>query len=117
MIYSLSYTDAMPSENVGGYAKAWFIRIRPRYKDDVGILEHEKIHVWQWWRTLGFHSLFYLLSKKYRLNAEVEAYKEQLKFAPATSNPERYKDMYAGFIADNYGLDVSKGEVLKLLTQ
>ena len=114
MIYSLKYTDSMP-DNQGGYARAWFIRIRPRYKDDKGLLAHEMEHVKQFWRTCGFHGLFYLLSKKYKLNTEVEAYKEQLKHEPASLDPERYRDMYAGFIADDYGLDVSKGEALERL--
>ena len=38
-----------------------------------------------------------------------------MKNAPAILDPERYRDMYAGFIADDYGLDVSKGEVLERL--
>ena len=114
MIYSIRNTDDMPA-NVGGYARAWLIRIRPRYKDDKGIHNHELTHVSQFWRTCGFHGLFYLLSKTYRLKCEVEAYKEQLKHAPASLDYERYRDMYAGFIADDYGLDVSKGEALKLL--
>ena len=114
MIYSLKYTDSMP-DNQGGYARAWFIRIRPRYKDDKGLLAHEMEHVKQFWCTCGFHGLFYLLSKKYKLNTEVEAYKEQLKHEPASLDPERYRDMYAGFIADDYGLDVSKGEALERL--
>jgi len=52
--YSLKYTDKMPHDWTGGYAKAWFIRIRPKYKDDRGLLEHEKTHVRQWFFTLGF---------------------------------------------------------------
>lgn len=119
MLYSLKYTDEM-AESTGGYAKAWFIRIRPKYREDVGIHEHEKVHVWQWWRTLGLHSLLYLCFKSYRLAAEVEAYREQLKHAPATNDPERYRQMYAGFISDpdpvkGYGLKITKEEVLKRL--
>ena len=115
MIFSLKYSDDMPA-NTGGYAKAWFIRIRPRYKDDKGIHNHEFCHVAQFWkRGVFFHSLRYMVSKTYRLNCEVEAYKEQLKHAPASLDPERYRDMYAGFIADNYNLDISKGDVLKIL--
>jgi hypothetical protein len=114
MIYSIRYTDDMPKDT-GGYARAWLIRIRPRYKDDKGIHNHELCHVAQFWRTCGLHGLFYLLSKKYKLNAEVEAYREQLKYEPAATDPEHYRDMYAGFIADNYNLDISKGEVLKIL--
>jgi len=116
MIFSLKYTDEMPA-NAGGYAKAWFVRVRPKYKDDKGILFHELYHVGRWWKYGLIGLLLYKFTQKWRLNEEVGAYREQLKYAPATSNPGYYRDMYAGFIADNYGLDVSKGEVLKLLTQ
>ena len=115
MIYSLKYTDANMKENVGGYAKAWFIRIRPRYKDDKGIHAHELKHVEYWWKYGIIGRLLYKFSKTYRLNEEVECYKEQLKYAPATGNPEHYRDMYAGFIADDYNLDISKEEALLLL--
>lgn len=115
MIYSLKYTDDMP-DNQAGYARAWFIRIRPKYKDDKGLFAHELKHVEQFWkRGVFFHSLRYMVSKTYRLKCEVEAYKEQLKFTPASLDPERYRDMYAGFICDNYNLDISKGDVLKIL--
>lgn len=108
MIFSIKYTDQM-ADNQAGYARAWFVRIRPKYKDDKGLHNHELTHVAQFWKMFGLHSLMYLASKKYRLKAEVEAYKEQLKY-----NPE-HKDLYADFICKNYGLDVSKEEVLKLL--
>jgi len=114
MLYSLKYTDDMP-ENTGGYAKAWFVRIRPKYKDDKGIHNHELCHVAQFWKLGIFHMVIYTWNKSYRLNCEVEAYREQLKHEPASLDPERYRDMYAGFIADDYGLDVSKGDVLKIL--
>ena len=115
MIYSLKYTDANMDENTGGYAKGWFIRIRPKYRGKPDILAHEIIHVRQFWKFGIFHMGLYTWNKAYRLKCEVEAYREQLKYVPASLDPERYRDMYAGFIADDYGLDVSKGEVLKLL--
>lgn len=114
MIFSLKYTDDMPA-NVGGYAKAWLIRIRPRYKDDKGIHNHELCHVAYWWKYGIIGRMLYLFSKKWRLNEEVACYREQLKHAPAINDLERYRDMYAGFIADDYGLDVSKGKVLEML--
>lgn len=114
MIFSLRYTDDMPKDT-GGYAKAWFIRIRPRYKDDKGMMEHELLHVGYWWKYGIIGRLLYKFSKRWRLNEEVACYREQLKHAPASLDPERYRDMYAGFIADNYGLDVSKGKVLEML--
>ena len=114
MIHSISYTDDMP-DNFGGYTRLWFIHIRPKYKDDKGIHEHELLHVAYWWKYGVIGRLLYKFSKKWRLNEEVAAYKEQLKYAPAIHNPGYYRDMYAGFIADDYNLDISKGDVLKIL--
>jgi hypothetical protein len=111
--YSLKYTDDMP-EGIGGYAKAWFIRIRPKYKDDRGIHSHEETHVFQWWVTLGFHSLLYLFSKRYRLWAEVEAYRVQLQNPPADQK-EEYRRLYADYISSDYGLSVTPDEAYKLL--
>ena len=112
MIYSLKYTDANMKENVGGYARFWFVRIRPKYKDDFGILQHELIHVAYWWKYGVIGRLLYKFSKKWRLSEEVDAYREQLKYA---SDQERYRDMYAGFISKNYGVDVTQEEAVKLL--
>jgi len=112
MICNIRYTNDV----WGGFAgatKACFIRIKPEYRDDVGLLMHEKVHVAQFWRTFGFHSLLYLISKKYRLNAEIEAYKAQLTLPPATSNPDYYRSLYAKFIANKYHLNITKEEVLK----
>ena len=116
MIYSIKYTDDMP-DHFSGQAKAWFIKIRPRCKDDQGLLEHEKVHVRQFWRTLGFNALFCLVSKRYKLAGEVEAYKEQLRWPPATTNVDLFRQYYAEFIADQdrYGLDISVSEAYELL--
>jgi len=116
MWYSLKYTDKMP-DGIAGYAKAWFIRIRPQYRDDVGILKHEEIHVKQFYRSLGFSNLMHTLLKKSKLRAEVEAYREQLKWPPAMADRAHYLNCYAGFIADKarYGLDISVVEARRLL--
>lgn len=104
MYYTLKYTDDMPV-GTGGYARTFLIRIRPKYRDDVGIHKHEIYHVKQFWQTLGFHGLFYICSKKYRLWSEVQAYSIQLQYQPALSNVELYRDMYAGFIVTDYKLN------------
>lgn len=54
------------------------IIIDPAYKDDIGLLKHEQKHAHQYKKEL-FHSIKYKLSKKYRLECELEAYKEQIK--------------------------------------
>lgn len=42
------YTDSLP-DNVGGRANAFVVRIRIKYRDDIGIHAHECEHVRQWW--------------------------------------------------------------------
>lgn len=107
MYYSVKYTDAV-KKGSAGQAITCFITIRPEYKDDVGLLKHEIVHTTQFWRTFGFHALMYLLFKKYRLASEVEAYKEQLNWPPATNGiKEDYAKIYAGFISEKYSLDIS----------
>jgi len=113
--YSLKYTDDM-KEGTGGYAKGWFIRLRPKYREDKGILEHEKCHVRQWFFTLGSHSLLYLFFKPYRLWSEVQAYREQLDWPPALlDRPEYLLDKYAGFISTKYKLGITREEAKKRL--
>ena len=100
--YILIYTDNLPA-NVGGRANGPVIRIKNKYRDDKGILEHEKCHVRQWWRTLGLHGLL-TFHKGYKFRIEVEAYKEQLKYSPGN------EELFAHFIATNYGLNVTQAE-------
>lgn len=108
MIYSLKYTDDMPAWQ-GGYARAWFVRIRPKHRDDQGLLQHELTHVRQFWRSCGLHGIL-LLFKTYRLKAEVEAYRKQLEYAPAGSI-----NTFAVFIATRYDLGITIEEALKAL--
>lgn len=42
------YTDDLP-EDIGGRANAFIVRIKTKYKDDVGIHNHEYTHVNQFW--------------------------------------------------------------------
>ena len=87
MNYTIQYSDNLP-DWVGGRCNfpifAYFglgtckIVIRPKYKDDVGIHNHEICHATQYKRD-WFHALKYKFSAKYRLEAELEAYTEQIK--------------------------------------
>lgn len=71
----VTYTDDLP-DNVGGRANGLRVRIRPRFKDDLGLHEHEYEHVRQWYRGL----LPWL--RMTHLEREVAAYKLQLKYYP-----------------------------------
>jgi hypothetical protein len=87
-----------------------FVFIKPQYKDDIGLRKHEEVHLRQFLSTYGLFWAFYLLSKKYRLNAEVEAYKEQLRW---------YDDdrtvMFAVYISTKYKLNISVEAATALL--
>ena len=108
--YIIIYTSRFIPLWAAGCTYGPVILIRPEYRNDKGLLEHERVHVKQWIRTLGLHGYLYLFIKSYRLKAEVEAYKEQLK---------HYADdrtlLFAGFIAGRYELDVSVIEAVELL--
>lgn len=116
MYFSLKYTDKMPDWQ-GGYAFLWFIRLRVKYKTngDVGLLKHELYHVRQFWDHPFTSGLRYQWSKKYRLQCEVEAYSEQLRWPPASDDTINYRRHFARFIATRYKLDVTEDEAYRRL--
>lgn len=106
------YTDRVP-EGSAGCANAMIVRIRPKYVNDEGLLQHELTHVKQAYRLLIlFHSLLYLLDDPYRLHAEVEAYRKQLEYS---QDKVADTDRFAGFISEKYDLDVSRDAAAMLL--
>lgn len=105
------YTNKFVPSRFAAVTYGPVILIRPAYKNDLGLLEHEKVHVKQFWRTLGLLGIFYLLSNKFRLKCEVEAYKEQLKYSPGREH------LFATFISSKYNIPISVSEAQKLLTQ
>lgn len=109
------YTNKLIPKRFGAYTMGLFIFIRPKYREDRGLLEHELTHARQLYRTFLLHTLFYPLSKKYRLKAEVEAYRVQLQYPPASESPYRYRKLFAQFIATKYGLSISEKEAEELL--
>ena len=88
---------------------ATIILIRPQFKNDVGVVEHEKVHVKQFWRYWGLFPFLYLFSKTYRLKFEVEAFKKQLEFNPSAIG------LYAKGLSENYNLNVSRETIESLL--
>ncbi len=110
------YVDDVGTWNTGtkgGRNIGPLIWLRTDKRDDRGLLAHELTHARQAWRMPLLHDVLYALSPRYRLQCEVAAYRVQLGY---TDNPLAvYR--FAEFIAGNYGLDVSQGEALKLLTE
>ena len=85
-----------------------FIFIRPTKRDDVGLREHEKVHVKQFWRNPLF-GLAYFFSKKARFKYEVEAYREQLKYSPGK------EAVFADLLCRKYNLNITMVDALAAL--
>lgn len=121
---SVIYTDDIDSK-FGGFCKypnllsrifnkPCVIKIRPKYKDDLGLLNHELKHVEQF-NTDYFYGLKYKFLKSFRYKMELEAYTEQIK-------EYQYIDVaQAQWIIDSllnkYDLDISKDIINKDITK
>lgn len=107
------YTNSLIPKGAVVCARGPFIFIRPEYRGDTGLLAHEQVHVRQAWRgLLIIHALCYLLSPRYKLECEVEAYREQAKHYQDDRLPK-----FARFISERYGLKISTDDALKLLRE
>jgi len=82
-----------------------FIRIRKDYEGDEAIIRHEMVHVKQFYRTFSIHAWLYLGNSTYRYKAELEAFREQLKWEPKSKLEQRVND-YANLLANVYGVGV-----------
>ena len=136
----ITYTDDLP-EHVGGTANAFFVKIRPKYRQDAGLHAHESRHVLQWWAWVLFGgflsmvlafapqlaalSVFWPLPVIWFLSAHQLVY----KFVPAYrlwSEVDAYRvqqtfydddrsQAFAEFISSGYSLKVTPEQALARL--
>jgi len=97
------YTDFIPKK-FAAITIGPFIFIRPAYKNDVGLHEHERIHVKQFWRTLMMFPIIYLLNAKMRYKWELEAYRVQLAHS---NTPVESAKRFACFLSKKYRLNIT----------
>lgn len=133
--YLLKYTTSL-STGFGGTTQGPIIKILPKYKDDIGLLEHEKTHVRQWyfWLAVGLllgtmltllvspslgplfglapflHQLLYKLVRPYRCLCEVQAYRKQIAVGGYLSN-----DFAVAALVEKYGLKLSADKARALM--
>ncbi|MDY7569417.1 hypothetical protein QN377_05095 [Pseudomonas sp. CCC4.1] len=133
--FILKYTNDMP-DKFGGETRGPLISIRPKYSADVGLIEHEKTHVRQWYVVLALglllctlltllvspslwpmyglapflHQLLYKLVRVYRRWCEVRAYRKQIATGGYASN-----EFAVSALVDKYGLRLSREEARALL--
>ncbi|WP_427312842.1 hypothetical protein [Cupriavidus sp. H39] len=93
-----------------GFTPGPLILLRPGASQ--ALIEHEKVHVRQFWRSWGLMGVLYLASRRWRLRYEVEAYREQLRHSP----PGAARGL-ARVLATKYRLGISEGEAYRLLRQ
>jgi len=131
--YWLQVTDKVKFTD----SKFFRIRVNPKWVDDKPMLEHEKVHVKQWYMSLfcgiaafivlylfGYPNLaiaglvagitgkelLYIFVPSVRLFLEIQAYRKQLSYV---ENPDY--DHYAKVIVDYYNVKATKEEVKELL--
>jgi len=109
------YTNKfIPDNDLSACTRGFFIFIRPEFKNNIGLLEHEKYHRKQFIKTFGLSSILYKFSKSYRLKSEIKAYKVQLSY----NKPEEIeakRKLYAKYISEDYNLNIMFGKVYELL--
>lgn len=101
------YTNRLPP-HVGGRLSIFFlpfIKIRPKYRDDVGIHEHELEHVKQFYRSMGCHYFWYRWNPEYRLVSEARAFAVQLYHTPG------YYEQFLAMLKDRYDLPFSLEQI------
>lgn len=103
-------TNHLIPANSAAITLGFVILVRPQYRGDVGLIAHESVHIRQWKESWGAFWPRYLLSKRWRRDYEVEAYREQLKYSPG------HLDLFAGYLANNYMLGISPSLAKSLLS-
>ena len=133
--YFVQYTDKL-ANGFGGTAQGPVIKILSKYKDDAGLLEHEKTHVRQWYAVLALglllctlltlivlpslwplyglalfsHQLLYRFVRPYRCWSEVKAYRKQITIGGYANN-----EFAVNALVARYDLNLSADEAKALL--
>lgn len=93
----VTYTDRLPAFVHGGITLWRFVFIRTKYQGDDGLLQHELTHIRQ-----GSRMWLYPFPK-YRLQLELEAYREQLKYCRTSVAA----GIFADYLANDYWLSIT----------
>lgn len=87
------------SSSIKGRSRGLWIEIDNKYKDDLGLLAHERCHARQFLKTFMLHGVMYRFSQKYRYKAEVEAYGYSLHYGNRTIENVKY------VLTNHYNID------------
>ena len=109
----LTLTDDLP-EGMAGRSTALSIEIRPAYREDEGLYQHELCHVFQWIFTLGLHGLL-VKWRPYRLWSEVQAYRRQLRYLNRWGQYPTVEELAARLCGPGYDLRITPERAVVLL--
>ena len=133
--YLIKLSESLPN-GFGGAAQGPLIKLLPKYQHDVGLLEHEKTHVRQWYAVLALgmlvsallallvsptfwigcavapslHPLLYKFARPYRRWSEVQAYRKQIALGNYIST-----EFAVTALVEKYDLSLSVDEARALL--
>lgn len=133
--YWIKYTDSLP-QGFGGTAQGPLIKLLAKYQHDMGLIEHEKTHVRQWYAVLALglllctlltllvspslwpmyglapslHPLLYKFVRPYRRGCEVQAYRKQIAIGGYASN-----EFAVTALVEKYDLRLGADEARELL--
>ena len=133
--YLIKLSQSLPN-GFGGTAQGPLIKLLPKYQHDVGLIEHEKTHVRQWYAVLAiglllctmltllvspslwplyglapfFHQLLYKFVRPYRRWCEVRAYRKQIETGGYTGT-----EFALTALVEKYDLGLSVDEARALL--
>lgn len=100
------FTGRLIGKGFAGRSYGVFIVVRPDYRNDEPLIQHELEHCRQWYRTLGVHGILMKVCSNWRFKREVEAYAVQALWH---TEDERNGCIgrFSVFISEKYNLDVS----------
>lgn len=129
----IAYSDELP-QDMGAMTLAFVIVIRPKYRDDRGLHEHQLEHVAQWYAVLvamlllalvadfqsqagvaaglslasvGMHGLLYRRWRKFRLLSEAQAFMRQMRFPDRHGKKLSAAEAATRLCSPRYDLDLS----------
>ena len=108
-------TNWMP-ERFAGYHIVDIVLIRPDYKDDEGLIQHELTHVKQNLRTFMWSGIKQYWNKNHKLNRECEAYAVQLTYVP-DEDYDVMKTRFVNYMYTKYNLGMSKNYIRRRFEQ
>lgn len=85
-----------------------FIFVRPEYRSDIAVIEHELVHYREQAWIMPIWVFLYLVSRKFRLAAEVRAYTREVELGGVTREQAAHALL-------SYRLGITIGEAMKVM--